>query len=140
CLAVQPYLRLRAEFLRGLRCCPLPQESCVPTSKLAGEARMRAHRRTLQSQTFRTSTGRSRAARTAAAPSDGKKSGLKSTRCATAGGPPFIRAVRQILSVTSLALALSAATSFAYAEDTIKIAYTDPMSGPFAQAGQQNRM
>jgi branched-chain amino acid transport system substrate-binding protein len=37
-------------------------------------------------------------------------------------------------------LAVFAATVSAHAEDTIRIAYTDPMSGPFAQVGQQNRI
>src|SRR5689334_17140246 len=45
--------------------------------------------------------------------------------------------VRQVLSTTALALVVFAAAVSAAANDTIKIAYTDPLSGPFAQVGQQ---
>ena len=44
------------------------------------------------------------------------------------------------LSVIAMVLAAFAASISAYGEDTIKIAYTDPMSGPFAQVGQRHRM
>ncbi|MBV8093898.1 MAG: branched-chain amino acid ABC transporter substrate-binding protein, partial [Acetobacteraceae bacterium] len=41
--------------------------------------------------------------------------------------------------IIGLALALSSAAFSAPAEETIRIGYTDPMSGPFSQVGQQNR-
>jgi branched-chain amino acid transport system substrate-binding protein len=39
---------------------------------------------------------------------------------------------------TLLALAFTLTTGTAYAQGTIKILYTDPLSGPFAQVGDQN--
>ena len=39
---------------------------------------------------------------------------------------------------TLLALAFTLSTGAAYAQGTIKIMYTDPLSGPFAQVGDQN--
>ena len=39
---------------------------------------------------------------------------------------------------TLLALAFTLTTGTAYAQGTIKIMYTDPLSGPFAQVGDQN--
>ena len=39
---------------------------------------------------------------------------------------------------TLLALAFTLTTATAYAQGTIKIMYTDPLSGPFAQVGDQN--
>lgn len=45
---------------------------------------------------------------------------------------------RRIILVLGLALAACLSALVARAEDTIKIAYTDPFSGPFAQVGQQN--
>lgn len=46
---------------------------------------------------------------------------------------------RWALFLGALVLAGSAATAPAYADGSIKIAFTDPISGPFAQVGQQNR-
>jgi branched-chain amino acid transport system substrate-binding protein len=45
---------------------------------------------------------------------------------------------RRVIMVLGLALAVCLSALAARAEDTIKIAYTDPFSGPFAQVGQQN--
>lgn len=45
---------------------------------------------------------------------------------------------RRIILVLGLALAACLSALVARAEDTVKIAYTDPFSGPFAQVGQQN--
>ena len=45
---------------------------------------------------------------------------------------------RRVIMVLGLALAACLSALSARAEDTIKIAYTDPFSGPFAQVGQQN--
>lgn len=39
---------------------------------------------------------------------------------------------------TLLALAFTLSTGAAYAQGTIKVMYTDPLSGPFAQVGDQN--
>ena len=39
---------------------------------------------------------------------------------------------------TLLALAFTLTTGTAYAQGTIKVMYTDPLSGPFAQVGDQN--
>src|SRR5689334_14906857 len=50
----------------------------------------------------------------------------------------LVTKARQTLCVAAVALTAFAATVAAYAEDTIKIAYTDPMSGPFGQVGQKN--
>ena len=44
---------------------------------------------------------------------------------------------RRVLAVLAIVAALAASIG-ARAEDTIKVAYTDPLSGPFAQVGQQN--
>lgn len=62
---------------------------------------------------------------------------LGRTRHAAEGTLCLIRLRRRVLSAAILVLALFAAPVPAYAEDTIKIAYTDPMSGPFGQVGQQ---
>ncbi|MBV8575182.1 MAG: branched-chain amino acid ABC transporter substrate-binding protein, partial [Acetobacteraceae bacterium] len=52
-------------------------------------------------------------------------------------GLAWTAVLARALAVIALGLTVFAATVSAHAEDTIKIAYTDPMSGPFAQAGQQ---
>ncbi|MBV8400638.1 MAG: ABC transporter substrate-binding protein, partial [Acetobacteraceae bacterium] len=52
-------------------------------------------------------------------------------------GMTWTAILARALSVIALGLTVFAATVSAHAEDTIKIAYTDPMSGPFAQVGQQ---
>lgn len=47
-----------------------------------------------------------------------------------------MRLIRTMLTATAMGLAILAAP--AVAQPTIKIAYTDPLSGPFAQVGDQN--
>jgi branched-chain amino acid transport system substrate-binding protein len=42
------------------------------------------------------------------------------------------------ITSTLLALAVTFSTGAAYAQGTIKVMYTDPLSGPFAQVGDQN--
>jgi branched-chain amino acid transport system substrate-binding protein len=42
------------------------------------------------------------------------------------------------ITSTLLALAVTFSTGAAYAQSTIKVMYTDPLSGPFAQVGDQN--
>ena len=46
---------------------------------------------------------------------------------------------RRVIMVLGLALVACLSALSARAEDTIKIAYTDPFSGPFAQVGQHLR-
>jgi branched-chain amino acid transport system substrate-binding protein len=45
---------------------------------------------------------------------------------------------RRLLTILAAALIGLTASLAAHAQDTIKIAVTDPLSGPFAQVGQQN--
>ena len=49
----------------------------------------------------------------------------------------MLRRIQQI-GCTLLALVFSLTTGTAFAQGTIKIMYTDPLSGPFAQVGDQN--
>lgn len=49
----------------------------------------------------------------------------------------MLHSIKRIGS-TLLALAFTLTTATAYAQGTIKIMYTDPLSGPFAQVGDQN--
>src|SRR5258708_39918706 len=58
-------------------------------------------------------------------------------RRATQRGGPMLHWIKRIGS-TLLALAFTLTTGTAYAQGTIKVMYTDPLSGPFAQVGDQN--
>src|ERR1700731_241201 len=58
-------------------------------------------------------------------------------RRATQRGGPMLHWIKRIGS-TLLAPAFPLSTGTAYAQGTIKIMYTDPLSGPFAQVGDQN--
>ena len=49
----------------------------------------------------------------------------------------MLRRIQQI-GCTLLALVFCLTTGTAFAQGTIKIIYTDPLSGPFAQVGDQN--
>src|ERR1700752_5100347 len=58
---------------------------------------------------------------------------------ATHRGGLMLRRIKRIGStLLLLALALTQITGTAWAQGTIKIMYTDPLSGPFAQVGDQN--
>src|SRR5260370_42332872 len=58
-------------------------------------------------------------------------------RRATQRGGPKLHWIKRIGS-TLLALAFTLTTGTVYAQGTIKVMYTDPLSGPFAQVGDQN--
>src|SRR5260370_24307584 len=58
-------------------------------------------------------------------------------RRATQRGGPMLHWIKRIGS-TLLALAFTLTTGTVYAQGTIKVMYTDPLSGPFAQVGDQN--
>src|ERR1700751_2972610 len=60
-----------------------------------------------------------------------------SRRARTQRGGLMLRRIQRI-GCTLLALVFSLTTGTAFAQGTIKIMYTDPLSGPFAQVGDQN--
>jgi branched-chain amino acid transport system substrate-binding protein len=67
---------------------------------------------------------------------DGATGGPAAAGATHRGGPMLDRLNRIVSTLLALALVLSAAP--AGAQGTIKIMYTDPLSGPFAQVGDQN--
>src|SRR5262245_59409199 len=64
---------------------------------------------------------------------------MVSPRRGTHRGGLMLQRIKRIGStLLLLALALTQTTGTAWAQGTIKIMYTDPLSGPFAQVGDQN--
>jgi branched-chain amino acid transport system substrate-binding protein len=59
-------------------------------------------------------------------------------RATQRGGPMRDRLKRLTSTLLALSFVLTTGTAHAQAQGTIKIMYTDPLSGPFAQVGDQN--
>jgi branched-chain amino acid transport system substrate-binding protein len=67
---------------------------------------------------------------------DGATGAPRAADATQRGGPMLDRLNRSVSTLLAIALVLTAAP--AHAQGTIKIMYTDPLSGPFAQVGDQN--